>query len=84
MLSLMENDSCHHQVLLEAMCLNALLMNAHTTKGLISQNELLILAIAFIRALGVTCDMDVNAVLTHHLNQSKRQAGTKARPAQKL
>jgi hypothetical protein len=82
-LSLTVDDSCPHEVLLRAMCLNAPLMNVYLPYDHAKEKDLLNLAVAFIRALTVICDMDVNAVLSHHLMQGKEPAKTKRNPAPK-
>ena len=82
-LSLTEVDGCPHEVLLRAMCLNAPLMGVYLPYEQEEEEDLLALAVALIRALTVICDMDVNAVLSQHLSQGKKQTGTKRRPAPK-
>jgi hypothetical protein len=82
-LSLTVDDGCPHEVLLRAMCLNAPLMNVYLPYDHAKEKDLLNLAVAFIRALTVICDMDVNAVLSHHLMQGKEPAKTKRNPAPK-
>ncbi|WP_407543000.1 hypothetical protein Q0M94_25330 (plasmid) [Deinococcus radiomollis] len=82
-LHLMDDDSCPHEVLLRAICLHAPRMEAYLAYDQDEQDDLLELAVAFIRALTAICDMDVNSVLSYHLNQSKKYTGTKARPALK-
>ena len=82
-LSLTVEDGCPHAVLLRTICLNTQLADPVLPYHRNEEQDLLLLIVAFIQALTVICEMDVNAVLSHQLSQDKGQTKTKASPASK-